>query len=106
MAIEIKGLPLTGFSNTRDGGKTDATGSNTNHSSSAGNTVASVKSDEVTITSDAKNLRMLEASINAESEIDHERVSQLKMEIDSGSYHIDTQRVAEKIIQLEARLSA
>lgn len=105
MAIEITGLPATTFSNPRDSGKADATGSNANRSSSAGNAVVPVSSDEVTITSDAEKLRMLEASISAQSEIDHERVSQLKMLIDSGQYHIDTESVAEKFLQLEARLS-
>lgn len=106
MAIEITGLPITAFSDPRDSGKTDATGSNTSRNSSTGNTSVPVVSDEITITSDAENLRLLDASINSQSEIDHERVAELKMEIDSGSYRIDTQSVAEKFLQLEARLRA
>lgn len=105
MAIEITGLPVTNFSTPQDSGKTDTTGNSAKSVPNGSNPAAPVVTDDVTITRDAENLRMIEISISKQSEIDHERVSQLKLAIESGSYNIDSQRVAEKFVQLETQLS-
>jgi negative regulator of flagellin synthesis FlgM len=58
----------------------------------------------VTFTQAAAELKDIEQRLIDESAVDPERVSRMKQELASGNYCIDTNRVADKMIELEKLL--
>jgi negative regulator of flagellin synthesis FlgM len=122
MAVEISGINTTPLSDSKSSDK-KANGhdsspqigvinnasnarpvSNDQQAQTIGSSLAS--SDTVTITKKAETLQMLESDINKQPDIDNERIESLKIAIDSGEYDIDSQRVAEKLIQFETQFVA
>ncbi len=109
MAIEITGATSTPSS----GNKVDNTKTTPNSisapndqgsgraSTEAANNITATPVDKITLTKQAEDLRMIEKIITEQTDIDNERVESLKLEIDSGRYDIDAQRVAQKFIEFE-----
>ncbi len=62
---------------------------------------ASAAQDGVTITSTAARLRSLESTISSLPVVDGLRVAEIKQAIDDGSYEINPQRIAEKMLDME-----
>lgn len=61
--------------------------------------------DTVNLTGTASQLRSLEQQLVSQPVVDAQRVDAIKREIASGSYEIDAQRVADKMIQIESAIS-
>lgn len=60
--------------------------------------------DTVTITPAATRLRALESGLPAAAPVDSERVAGVHAAVSSGSYSVDPERVAEKLIAFEQAL--
>lgn len=113
MALDITGITTGILSDkkTDDGlTATDKTGLNRG-TNDAGQTqsasaLGSHSTDTVTLTQQAKELRMIEKAVNEETGVDSEKVESLKFEIDTGRYDINVQRVAEKLIEFESQFVA
>lgn len=58
--------------------------------------------DSVSVTAEASRLLAMEDRLAAMPDVDHERVAAIKQAIADGTYQIDPQRIAEKLIQFEA----
>lgn len=112
MAVDINGVTTTPLS----GNKTDSTKTASSNILDPNNqgpqrvaattNAAATATDKVTLTPQAEELRMIEKAVNNQTGVDDERVESLKLEIDSGRYDIDTQRVAEKLIKFEMQFVA
>lgn len=72
---------------TRNSGKTDSS-----------ETVASGSSDTVQLSAQAQELSRIQSNLQALPEIDEARVAQIRESIASGSYVIDTDRIAAQIL--------
>ena len=103
MAIEITGLPAANTMSAGNNGQAEASRENTRHLQGQERIAVKII-DNVTLTQEAKHLSMIEASLSTQSEIDPQRVAELKKEIDSGRYTINPERVADKFINFEAQL--
>ena len=101
MAVEITGLPPIVAQ-----GNGEKTTSNVAQENAGQNNHTSPSVDVVTLTSQASNIKALEAGMGKQSVVDGERVEHLKATIDAGNYVIDPERVAEKFIAFESSLSA
>lgn len=111
MAVDITGVTTTPLSGNKTGSAKTATSNilapNNQGSERAVTTNTSAPvTDKVTLTPQAEELRMIEKAVNDQTGIDNERVEHLKLEIDSGRYDINTQRVAEKLIEFEMQFVA
>ncbi len=62
-------------------------------------------SDQVTLTPEARQLKALEEKVNDLPVVDSDRVSAIRAALASGSYEIDTQRIAGKLMSFERALS-
>ena len=62
------------------------------------------RDDSVELSRAADKLTRLEASIRDADAVDEARVAAIKKEIAEGRYHIDPERLAQKIIELEDQL--
>jgi len=105
MAAEITGITKTPLSSNKvDNSKTvssNTIGEKNQDSKHVQTTATPAPIDKITLTRQAEELRMIEKSINDQSDFDNERVEDLRLEIDAGRYDIDSQRVAEKLIAFE-----
>ncbi|GAB4356987.1 MAG: hypothetical protein Kow006_24470 [Gammaproteobacteria bacterium] len=61
--------------------------------------------DTVSLTDTATNLQKINREINELPVVDTQRVEAIRQAIASGSYEVDPQRTAEKMIALESALS-
>ncbi len=59
--------------------------------------------EPVQLSKDARQLQSLTDKIAAQPQVNAEKVAQLKQAIAEGSYQIDNQRVADKLLGLEAQ---
>jgi negative regulator of flagellin synthesis FlgM len=61
-----------------------------------------VSSETVVITEAAAKFHAIEKAISKQPEVDHTRVEAIKQSIADGSYKIDPQSIAEKLLQFES----
>lgn len=64
---------------------------------------AAVSEDTVVLTATAQDLKNSPGATADTALVNEERVSAIKTELQTGSYKIDAERVAEKILQFEAK---
>ncbi len=82
----------------------DPSGSDASPSPSTASTAASQSSDHVTLTDSARSLQKIEEAIAKAPVVDSAKVAAVKQSVSSGTYKIDTGRVADKILQFERGL--
>ncbi len=61
-------------------------------------------SDRVTLTPQAQRLKELEGQVSRLPVVDQAKVERIRNEITQGTYQLDPQRVAEKMIHFEAQV--
>ena len=71
---------------------------------STASTAASQSSDQVTLTDSARSLQKIEEAIAKAPVVDSAKVAAIKQSVSSGTYQIDTGRVADKLLQFERNL--
>jgi negative regulator of flagellin synthesis FlgM len=65
----------------------------------------STSSDSVSLTGTAQHLRSLEQSLASQPVVDTQRVAATRQAIENGSYEIDPNRIAGKMISMELALN-
>ena len=65
---------------------------------------AAQSADHVTLTDSARSLQKIEEAIAKAPVVDTAKVAAIKQAVSSGSYQIDTDRVADKLLQYERGL--
>ncbi|NKB98053.1 MAG: flagellar biosynthesis anti-sigma factor FlgM [Pseudomonadales bacterium] len=63
------------------------------------------KDDRVEISKDAKTVERVSVSISESSAFDEKKVADITQAIREGRYPLDTQRIAEKFMELESQLN-
>jgi negative regulator of flagellin synthesis FlgM len=58
-------------------------------------------SDRVSVTDTASRLQKIEEELSAMPEINHEKVAEIKKALADGTFSLDPQRIAEKLIGFE-----
>jgi negative regulator of flagellin synthesis FlgM len=61
--------------------------------------------DRVEISQDAKSLERVSVSISESSSFDEKKVAEITQAIREGRYPLDSQRIAEKFMELESQLN-
>ena len=81
----------------QNGGKSDATSGGTNTGSST--------TDSVNLTGEARQLQALEARIASEPVVDTQRVQAVRTAVENGTFTINPERIADKMISLEQAIT-
>jgi negative regulator of flagellin synthesis FlgM len=75
-----------------------------NREINADTSATSQTGDHVTLTSSARSLQRLEQTISDTPVVNSAKVSQVKQAISAGTYQVDANRVANKLLQFERGL--
>ena len=67
-------------------------------------TAAKAQGDQVSFSSQAQNLKELENSIRKLPEVDQDKVARIKAALADGSYQIDNQKLASKLLGFEEEI--
>lgn len=62
--------------------------------------------DNVSLTKTAEQLHQLEKAVKAAPSVDSSRVEQIRQSIANGSYHVDNQKLADKLTAFEAMMQS
>lgn len=66
---------------------------------------AAEAADRVSLTGDAQRLRELEASIANQPVVDNQRVNTVRDAVENGTFTVNAERIAEKIMSLEQAIT-
>lgn len=95
---------ITGLSSSQTAATRARAGEQNTAAKSGGGTPAqppSSKGDTVNLSTTAQTLQNVEKKLANTPDVDSERVERLKQEIESGSYQINAERVAEKMLNFD-----
>ncbi len=93
---------------TPDSGQGKPVGNQDNGQSgptSGGTSTGSPTADSVNLTGQARQLLALEAQIASEPVVDTQRVQSVRTAVESGTFTINPERIADKMISLEQALT-
>ena len=81
-------------------------GANTQADKPQGDAAAATapSSDQVTLTDSARSLQKIEEAVAKAPVVDAAKVASVKHAVQSGTYHVDAGRVADKLLQFESGL--
>ncbi|ABA59137.1 anti-sigma-28 factor, FlgM [Nitrosococcus oceani ATCC 19707] len=106
MSSEINGISGYSSVSAQKSPESVTTNPASSHPKSAGDSPTGQPAVEtVTLTHTTTQLRETEASLAGISVVDNQKVEQIKQAILEGSYQIDSERIADKLIALEKSLS-
>ncbi len=105
MAIEING-PGTLPSPTTSRDESQANNKPGHSDAAAADTGKSSTSDTVSVTDTAAQLTRAEAALAERPVVDAQRVESIKQAIAAGTYEVDAERVADRMVKFEADLLA
>ncbi|MCE9679991.1 flagellar biosynthesis anti-sigma factor FlgM [Shewanella sp. AS1] len=103
MAIDIKQVNTNtnNRASSLSNGKSAAINSGSAKATPAADTV---KSDSVSLTSDAQKVQDIQTKLSAIPEIDAQKVAEIKAAIAEGRYKVDPEKLASNIAQFEHEL--
>lgn len=105
MATEINNISGSHIGNIGAGGQTQGNPESTpNKTAEDSQTQAAPSRDTVSLTPQAQKLKDLENRISSLPEVDSDRVNAIKDAIANGSYEIDANSIAGKLMQFERSL--
>jgi len=105
MSIDITGLPRNNKATNDRSGQVKANESETSTTSSQESTSQAAGADTVSLTGTAAKLRQLEAALSELPVADNERIDSVKRAVANGTYEIDPQRIAAKMLDFERSLN-
>ncbi len=102
MPHDISGINSNKPSHMGDRSVTQVKKSDDTTKSTKNNTDAVTTGDKVTLTDTAAKLKALEMDLANQPSVDHTKVKDMQNVIQSGSYKMDPERIADKMINFES----
>lgn len=61
----------------------------------------SARGENVNLSSQAKNLKQLEQKLGSYPEMDDDRIEQIRSALENGSYKVDAEKLAQKMLEMD-----
>lgn len=104
MSIEINNLPSTHIPVDSGTKSTDVAAKPNSPAPQGQEPAATATKDQVNLTPEARQLRDLESKVANMPEVDSNRVNQIKQQLANGSFEVNPERIASKMMDLERAL--
>lgn len=98
MSLEINGLQTNQAGSSKAKGSSQVSKSGSTDSADGGQSAASSPEGTVVLSAEAKSLSKLTASVSSEPPIDQEKIDAIKAAIYDGSFKLNAESVAGKLI--------
>ncbi|WP_372963906.1 flagellar biosynthesis anti-sigma factor FlgM [Marinobacter sp.] len=59
------------------------------------------RGESVSLSSQAKNLKQLEEKLGSYPEMDDDRIAQIRSALDNGTYKVDAEKLAQKMLEMD-----
>jgi len=105
MTDKIQAAPISRYTATAATSRAQSSASNTKAAAAANSAIASAASDTVQLTSDSLLMQEASAAAKAAPAIDAQRVADVKQSLRDGSYQINPQIIASKMMNTEWELA-
>jgi len=105
MEIENSRIASLVTSNSGQGAPVENQGKGNTNSPATESGTGNSASDRVSLTGEARQLRELEASLASQPVVYSQRVAAVRSAVENGSFTIDPQRIAEKLMSFEEALT-
>ncbi len=103
MSIEINGQPTSLTTHINESNKKNEA-TNEQAGSSQASDRKGVEGDSVNLTNTASMLKNMEATLSSVPVVDHQRVANIKQAISNGTFNVNPDRVASKMMNLESMI--
>ena len=103
MSVDLNGIG-PGQVNTNRTTADKAAGSQSTPSTSGEQAKAqspAARGESVSLSSQAKNLKQLEQKLGDYPEMDDDRIAQIRSALESGTYKIDAEKLAQKMLEMD-----
>lgn len=105
MEIESSRTASLITSNSGQGAPVDKQGSNHANAQPDAQLDTSNTTDRLSLTGQARQLKELETQIAAQSAVDSQRVAEIRSAIENGTFTVNAERIADKMLSLEQALT-
>ncbi|MFV8570726.1 flagellar biosynthesis anti-sigma factor FlgM [Marinobacter sp. SBS5] len=103
MSVDLNGIGPGQVNTTRT--PADKAASTANTTSSAADQAQAqgpaARGENVSLSSQAKNLKQLEQKLGDYPEMDDDRIAQIRSALDNGTYKIDAEKLAQKMLEMD-----
>ena len=103
--MEIENNRIATLVTPNGGQPTPVENQNNGTGKAAGEQSSVATSDRVSLTGEAQKLKELESELATQPVVDSQRVNAVRNALEDGSFAVDPQRIAEKLISLEQALT-
>jgi len=105
MEIENNRIASLVTPNSDQGAPVENQGHEEKNSSSGTHEAVNSSSDRVSLTGEARQLQELEARLASEPVVDSQRVEAVRSAVENGTFTVNSERIAEKMMSLEQALT-
>ncbi|WP_166263667.1 flagellar biosynthesis anti-sigma factor FlgM [Marinobacter caseinilyticus] len=100
MAVDLNGIGR-GQVNTQKTSTEKSPAQSTQQAAPEPSKAQATRGDSVSLSSQAKNLKQLEQGLDSFPEMDDERIEAIKAALADGSYKIDAEKLAQKMLDMD-----
>lgn len=101
MSVDLNGIGQGQVNTQRTTAEKPASAQNTKQAAPEQAKAQSARGENVNLSSQAKNLKQLEQKLGDYPEMDDDRIEQIRSALENGTYKVDAEKVAQKMLDMD-----
>lgn len=101
MSVDLNGIGQGQVNTQRTTAEKPASTQNAKQAAPEQVKAESARGENVNLSSQAKNLKQLEQKLGDYPEMDDDRIEQIRSALENGTYKIDAEKVAQKMLEMD-----
>ncbi|MEP3563450.1 MAG: flagellar biosynthesis anti-sigma factor FlgM [Marinobacter sp.] len=101
MSVDLNGIGPGQVNTTRTQADKASSNTTTAPADQAKSQGPAARGENVSLSSQAKNLKQLEQKLGDYPEMDDDRIAEIRAALDNGSYKIDADKLAQKMLEMD-----